>query len=259
MPGPLVRVDTVRSAQIVTIDRPEALNALNHVVILDLVAALERANRAPGSAIVLTGAGEKAFCAGADIAEMATMDPSAAAEHARLGHGLADAIAASPKVTIAAVNGYALGGGCEMALACDLRVASENAQFGLPEVGLAVIPGFGGTQRLPRIVGEPRAKQMILTGERIKADTALSWGLVNAVVPREKLLEEALRIADAISVHGPRAVALARESITRGMSMTLAEGLAFEQKAFALCFATRDQKEGMKAFLEKRKPSYEGR
>lgn len=258
MAGANVRSERTGNAVLITVERPEALNALDQSTIAELTAAVAEASRSDAPAIVLTGKGERAFVAGADISEMAGMDVLQARDHARKGHALTNGIASSPKVTIAAINGYALGGGLELALACDLRLACPEAQLGLPEVTLAVIPGFGGTQRLPRIIGEARAKWMILTGERVKAEQALAWGLVHAVVPREKLVEEAIRLSDGIAANGPAAVRLAKESVSRGVGMPLPDALALERELFAACFATRDQKEGMNAFLQKRKPEYEG-
>lgn len=254
-----VRLERRGSAHVLTIDRPKALNSLDHATLAELAAAVREADAAAGTgAIVVTGAGEKAFVAGADISEMASMGPLAAREHALRGQAALATLADATKPTIAAINGYALGGGLELALACDLRIASENAVLGLPETGLAVIPGFGGTQRLPRVVGAARAAQLVLTGERIPAAKALEWGLVSAVLPREKLLDEALRLSDAISANGPYAVRLAKRVIREGMDMPLSQALSHEASAFGLCFGTRDQKEGMTAFLEKRKPGYEG-
>jgi enoyl-CoA hydratase len=255
-----VRVEQRGAAGIVTVHRPEALNTLTQAT----MAELERAVRALGgekglAAIVLTGAGEKAFIAGADIRQMLDMPPMEAKRHSEKGHALLLAILRSPKVTIAAINGYALGGGLELAMACDLRLAAEQAQLGLPEVGLGVIPGFGGTQRLARLVGEGRAKEMVLTGDRVTAQRAQEMGLVNRVVPRERLMDEALALAERVAKNGSLAVRIAKDTLQRGLDMPLPAALALEAAAFGTCFATHDQKEGMRAFVEKRPPRFEGR
>lgn len=244
---------------VLTVNRPKALNAMDQATLAELRSAIETLNADPGVGIViLTGAGEKAFVAGADISEMVAFGPAQAEEHARKGQAAVAAFENAKKPVIAAINGYALGGGLELALACDIRLASENAQMGLPEVSLAVIPGFGGTQRLARIVGEGRAKELVFTGRRVKADEALAMGLVNKVVPQPQLLEAAKEMARAILANGPVAVRLAKEVIHDGLSASLEHGLGLEQKAFGLVFATHDQKEGMRAFMEKRKPNWKG-
>ncbi|MHB8585621.1 MAG: enoyl-CoA hydratase-related protein [Thermoplasmatota archaeon] len=240
-----------------TLNRPQALNALNATLLAELVEAVrDIGDDANLRAVIVTGAGDKAFAAGADIREMAGMGPDEAMRHARRGQDLVDALQGCGKVTIAAINGYALGGGTELALACDLRIASENALLGLPEVGLGVIPGFGGTQRLARLVGPGRAKELIFTGRRIPASEAERIGLVNRVVAREKLMDEARRLAEEILANGPRAVWLAKNAIDHGIETDLATGLALEREAFGLAFATMEQKEGMQAFLEKRKAQW---
>lgn len=244
---------------ILTVNRPKSLNALNGATLAELERAVKELDADPGvGVIVVTGAGEKAFVAGADISEMAGFGPVQAEEHARRGQRVVAAFEDARKPVIAAVNGYALGGGLELALACDIRLASENAVVGLPEVTLATIPGFGGTQRLARLVGNGIAKELVFTGRKVKADEALRLGLVNRVVPQAELLETAKQMARDILANGPYAVRLAKEVINRGSEIDLAHGLDIEQKAFGLTFATHDQKEGMKAFLEKRKPSWKG-
>jgi enoyl-CoA hydratase len=254
-----LRVEHRGPAALVTIDRPKVLNALDAATLEELTHAV-RALGAQGGVhgIVLAGAGEKAFVAGADIAAMATMAPLEAMAHSERGHALLLALLDCPKVTIAAVHGYALGGGLELALACDLRLGTEDCTLGLPEVGLGVIPGFGGTQRLARLVGEARAKELVLTGDRIKGPQALQWGLLNKVVPRERLLEEAVAIVERVARNGPLAVRTAKDVLQRGLDLPL-PALALEARAFGTIFATHDQREGMKAFLEKRPPRYEGR
>lgn len=252
-------VDRDGPIAVLTIDRPKALNAMDQATLAELRAAIEALDADPGVGVVIvTGAGEKAFVAGADISEMAGFGPVQAEEHARKGQAAVAAFERARKPVIAAINGYALGGGLELALACDIRLASENAQMGLPEVSLAVIPGFGGTQRLARIVGEGRAKELVFTGRRVKADEALAMGLVNRVVPQAQLLDTAKQMARDIVANGPVAVRLAKQVLHEGLSTSLDAGLLLEQKAFGIVFSTHDQKEGMRAFLEKRKPSWKG-
>ena len=209
--------------------------------------------------MILTGVGEKAFVAGADIAELATMGPVDGIDVSRLGQQVFRRIELSRKPVIAAVNGFALGGGCELALACHLRIAGENAQFGLPEVKLGIIPGYGGTLRLPRIVGKGRALELVLTAQFIKADEAYRIGLVNRVVPQAELMDAARKTMQTILANGPVAVGLAIECTTRGMEMSVDDGLALESNLFGLLAATHDMHEGMSAFLEKRKAAFTGR
>lgn len=243
-----------------TINRPEKLNALNRDVLTALEGAFAQAMADQQvSAIVLTGAGEKAFVAGADIAEFQGLNPAQAQALARRGQELFSAIEEAPKPVIAAVNGFALGGGMELAMACHLRVASENARFGQPEVKLGLIPGYGGTQRLPRLVGKGRALELLLTGAMIDAATALSWGLVNRVVPLADLASTAQKIAEDILAVAPTAVARCLEAVTVGLASPLAEALQMEAALFGLCAATEDFKEGVSAFLEKRPACFPGR
>lgn len=260
--SPLVRVENPEEGiRVFTIDRPEKLNALNAQVVEELAAAVaavesERALRC----VVLTGGGEKAFIAGADIGELAKLTPVEGREHSRRGQALLDRIEALPVPTIAAVNGYAYGGGLELAMACTIRVASENARMGLPETSLGIIPGYGGTQRLARHVGGPRALELVLTSEKgLTAAEAERIGLVNRVVPAGQALNAALEIARKIRANGPTACRYALESIRRGLDMPLAEGQVFEATLFGLCAATEDMREGMTAFLEKRQPKFTGR
>lgn len=238
-------------ASLITIDRPESRNALNQEVLLELKAAVAAAASDDSAAVVITGGGEKAFVAGADIGAMARMEPPAARAFAALGQGAFAAIEACPKPVIAAINGHALGGGCELALACDIRLAADTARLGQPEVKLGVIPGFGGTQRLPRLIGRGRAKELIFTGRVVTAQEALAIGLVDRVVPAAELLAAALSLADEIAQNGPRAVSAAKGAIDRGLAMSLAEGQALEAEAFAGLFGA-EQREGMEAFLAKR-------
>jgi enoyl-CoA hydratase len=242
-----------------TINRPQTMNALNRETLVELRAAFEAFQHDQAARVlIITGAGDKAFVAGADIAAMASMTQEQAEEFARLGQGLTSLIESVPKAIIAAVNGYALGGGCELAMACDFILASDNARFGQPEVGLGLIPGFGGTQRLARVVGRARAKQLIFTGEIIKAARAAELGLANAVYPRLELLDAARRIARDIAAKGPLAVGAAKRALNRGYDLTLEVGMEFEAMLFGSMFKTDDMREGTGAFLDKRKPTFTG-
>ncbi len=245
---------------IVTVNRPKSLNALNRATIGEIAQAVdELAADATVRALILTGAGEKAFVAGADIAEMANLSSPEALEFSRAGHRLMDKLEALPIPTLAAVNGFALGGGCELAMACDLIVAGEKARFGQPEVSLGVIPGFGGTGRLTRAVGIQRARELIFTGDIVDAQSALALGLVVAVVPPEQLLDRCRDIARRIGQKGPLAIAQAKRVLRAGADLPLDAANALEMQAFAALFGSSDQKEGMRAFLEKRPPKFEGR
>ena len=244
---------------LITIDRPKALNALSSAVLSELTTAaseLELSDEA--RVVVITGAGDKAFVAGADISEMRDLGPMQAEALAEMGGNLAAAIEGSAKPYIAAVNGFALGGGLELALACDFIYAARNARLGLPEVKLGVIPGFGGTQRLPRRVGPAKAKEMIFTGEMIDAEEALRIGLVDAVHAPEALLGEVAKTAARIAKNGPLAVAEAKRLVHMGQSMSLEAAVTLEQRTFAGLFASEDQKEGMAAFLDKRPAKFRG-
>jgi len=244
---------------ILTFNRPKVLNALNAKTLeeLDEVVRTVERDRAV-KALVLTGAGEKAFIAGADIAAMATMTPAQARAFAERAHGVLERLALLPVPTLAAVNGYALGGGCEVALACDLVYASEAARFGQPEVNLGIIPGFGGTQRLTRRVGLMRALEMILTGDPMPAAQAKEVGLVLDVLPADKLLPHAVAQARKIASKGPVAVALAKRAVHAGADADLRVANELERQAFASSFATDDAREGMRAFTEKRPPQWKG-
>jgi len=238
---------------LLTINRPKALNALNPSTLDELGETFSNlADREDVLAIVLTGAGDKAFVAGGDISVMQPLGPLGAAEIARQAQQLFTQIETCPKTVIAAVNGYALGGGCELAMACDIRVAADTAKLGQPEVNLGIIPGWGGTQRLPRLVGNGKAKQLLLTGDIISADEALRIGLVEQVEPAEKLVEAALELAAKIAAKPQVAVRLIRRAVDNGLDMPLDRAIDYEADLFGLCFATEDQKEGMAAFLEKR-------
>jgi enoyl-CoA hydratase len=242
---------------VITVNRPKSLNALNSQTLRELTLAVREC--ASTRVLILTGAGDRAFVAGADISEMVPMGPWQAREFSELGHVLTALIEDIPAATIAAVNGYALGGGLELAVACDMIFASENARLGLPEVSLGVTPGFGGTQRLVRLVGKLRAKEMIFTGDWVDAQRALQMGLVNAVLPREKLLDHCRSIALKIAQKGPLAVARAKRLVERGYDMPLRAANRQEAESFALLFDTEDRREGMRAFVEKRPPRFTGK
>lgn len=244
----------------ITVNRPEKLNALNSQVIADLDEAFAAAAKDDAvRAVVLTGSGEKAFVAGADIAEMADLGPADASRFAQRGQRAFDRIENCGKPVVAAINGFALGGGCELALACHVRFASPNAKIGAPEVTLGLIQGFGGSQRLPRIVGTGRALEWILSGDAMDAAEAHRIGLVNRLVDQAKLVDEATAFAARLASRGPVALKLALECVIGGAGLSLAEGQRLEASNFGLVFATEDMKEGTKAFLEKRKPAYKGR
>lgn len=245
---------------ILTIDRPKALNAINSQVLHELEAALGAvaANQAL-RALILTGGGEKAFVAGGDIAEMATYTPAQALAFATLGHRVLDLLGQLPIPVIAAVNGFALGGGCELALACDFIYASEKAKLGLPEVTLAVIPGFGGTQRLTRLLGRARAKELIFTGDVLDAAKAKEVGLVLEVLAPDKLLPHCREVAQKIAKRGPLAVRQAKRVIEHGADLPLPAANELERQAFGVLFGTADQREGMKAFVEKRPAAFSGK
>jgi enoyl-CoA hydratase len=243
----------------VTINRPKKMNALNHNAIEELSNCFEHIGKATEvGGVVLTGAGEKAFVAGADINELAVLTPAQARETALRGQALMSRIENLGKPVVAAVNGFALGGGCELALACTLRIASENARFGLPEVRLGIIPGYGGTQRLPRLVGKGRALEIILSGEPISAQEAWRMGLANQVVSLPDLIPTAVKAIQRITANSPAALRYALEAVNRGMEMTEASGEKIEANLFGLCCATSDMKEGTQAFLEKRPPQFKG-
>lgn len=245
---------------VVTIDRPGALNALNQETLSELGQVFETAGSdAAVRVVILTGAGDRAFAAGADIRELSTLDRERGAAYARAGQIVFDRIADFPKPVIAAINGYALGGGCELALACTVRIAADNAQLGQPEVRLGLIPGFGGTQRLPRLVGRARALELLLTGEPVTAATALRIGLVDRVVPHEGLMEEARALAGVILRGAPPAVRRCLEAVREGASLDLADAQRLEARLFGECFGTEDMKEGTQAFLEKREARFQGR
>jgi enoyl-CoA hydratase len=246
---------------VVTINRPRVLNALSHDTIREIGDAVEEVEHdEPTRSVIVTGAGRKAFAAGADIAELQGLEAAQEGyEHSRSSHQLLFKLEQLAKPIIMAVNGYALGGGCELALAGDIILAADNARFGQPEVNLGIIPGFGGTQRLPRLVGRTRALELILTGEQIGAAEALRIGLVNRVVPADELMSTAESIARTIAEKAPLAIALAKRSVYEGLEMTPQSGNETEMAYFGLAVGTADRKEGTSAFLEKRKPTWQGR
>jgi enoyl-CoA hydratase/carnithine racemase len=244
----------------VTVNRPKVLNALNTPTWSDLRKAFEDArDDAAIRGVILTGAGDKAFIAGADIGELAHLSAFEAEQSSRFGQQVLDLIEDLGKPVVAAVNGFALGGGCETAMACTIRVAVETAKFGQPEVALGLLPGGGGTQRLPRLVGKGRALQLILSGDMITAQEAHRIGLLNEVVPAAELITRAEAILTKIASNGPIAVKFALEAANKGMETSQSEGLLLEASYFGLCAATEDKKEGTTAFLEKRKPQFRGR
>jgi len=255
-----ILVQTANQIAQVTVNRPEKLNALNGTVIAELLSAFEALRHDPAvGAVILTGAGEKAFVAGADIGELSKLTSQSARENASIGQRLSLLIENLGKPVIAAVNGFALGGGCELALACTMRIAVEGAKLGQPEVKLGIMCGYGGSQRLPRLVGRGRALELLLTGEPIDAAEAHRIGLVNRVVKKEALLDEARAIAKKMLAAGPVAVAKTLEAVEKGLEMPLPEALALEADLFGTVFATQDMKEGTKAFLEKRPPKFSGK
>lgn len=241
----------------IILNRPKVLNALNDRLLTELSEALDELNGDESVKIILiTGAGEKSFVAGADIRELEEIDNFRAIPFCEKGQGLFRKIELLDKPVIAVINGFALGGGCELAMACDVRIASDKAKFGQPEINLGIIPGYGGTQRLARIAGKGRAMELILTGEIIDAAEALRIGLVNRVVPAEKLKEEALALAKKMAEKSMKTLIYAKRSIDRGLNLTIDDGCAFEANIFAQVCATEDKKEGVRAFNEKRKPIF---
>ncbi len=244
---------------VITFNRPKALNALNAALLDELAAALDTvAADEAVRVLILTGAGDKAFVAGADISEIAICNPLTAKIFAQKGQSAVNRLQDLPIPVVAAVNGYALGGGSEMALACDFIYATENAMFGLPEINLGIIPGFGGTQRLPRVLGPSRAKEMIFTGTMITAAEAMTLGLVNKVVAQEALMGAVMKTARVMASKGKVSLRAAKEAVNRGADVDLQTGCRIEADAFALCVASEDAREGTSAFLEKRKPAFKG-
>ncbi len=255
-----IRFEKKNQIAYITIDRPKVLNALNMATMQELkqaFAAIKDDDEV--RVVILTGAGEKAFVAGADIGELSQHSPVSAKEYTHKGQATVDAIENLGKPVIACVNGFALGGGCELAMACTMRLASENAKLGQPEVKLGLIPGYGGTQRLPRLVGKGIAMQLVLTGEMISAQEAHRIGLVNEVIPAGELIARAEAIAAKIIANAPLAIQYAMEAVNRGLDLPLADGLFLEATLFGVCCATEDKNEGTKAFLEKRPAQFKGK
>jgi len=243
----------------ITFNRPEVLNALNSDLLKEFSHALDEITADEDvRGLILTGAGEKSFIAGADIREFPTFNALKAKSFSEMGHSLMNKLQELPIPVIAAVNGFALGGGCEIAMACDFIYASENAMFGLPEITLGIIPGFGGTQRLSRLIGMSMAKEMIFTGKMISADVAKGIGMVNKVCPLEKLMDEVITTTKTIASKGKVSVRAAKQAINNGVNIDLSTGCRIEIDAFALCFTSLDAKEGALAFLEKRKADFKG-
>ncbi len=257
---PTVLIERDDGVVTLTLNRPDKLNALDEALLRDLAQALASLEDDPAARVaILTGAGDRAFVAGADIAAMAEMSPTQASRFASLGHRVGVLLEEARIPIIAAVNGFALGGGCELALCCDFIYASDRARFGQPEVGLGVIPGFGGTQRLARIVGVARARELCITGDVVGADEALRIGLVNAVVAHAELRSKVKEVAVRIASRAPLAVGSIKRVVRRGADAPLASANELEATAFAALFGTHDQREGMRAFLEKRTPSFQGK
>jgi enoyl-CoA hydratase len=255
-----LNIEIVDNLAILKINRPKALNALNKRTLTELEVAIDDLNtKKEIKVVIVTGEGNKAFVAGADISEMKAMNVKEAKEFSLLGHQVFNKIEDSSKIFIAAVNGYSLGGGCELALACDLRIAAENAKFGQPEINLGIIPGFGGTQRLTKIIGKPKALELILTAKNIDAKKAAELKLVNQVVETDKLISEAKSLAKKIAGKSSPIISLAKEAVNFALEHPVAEGSKYEANLFSNCFSTADQKEGMKAFLEKRKADFKNK
>ena len=255
-----VRYQIEEGIAIVTIDNPAALNALNTPTLTQLDQAFDQlAGNPEVKGVIITGGGEKSFVAGADIGEFQQVKGSTAAAFMARGQRIFDKIEAFDRPVIAAINGFALGGGNELAMCCDIRVAAENALFGQPEVNLGIIPGYGGTQRLPRLIGPGKAKEIILADERINAQEALRIGLVQRVVPKGQAVEEAKKLLKKIMSKGPVAIKMAKKAINEGLGMSLRAGLDLEGQCEAVCFGSEDKDEGAKAFLEKRAPQFKGK
>lgn len=252
----MIQLDKDGRIATLTINRPEALNALNGALLDEMDQVVSKLEKNPEIAVlIITGAG-RSFAAGADIEEMANYTPEQALAYARKGACLFRRIELLPQVVIASINGFCLGGGCELAMACDLRIASDKAKMGQPETGLGIPPGFGGTQRLPRLVGIERAKELIFTARVVRADEALAIGLVGSVVPHEDLPAKTKELADSIAARSRSALRLAKMAINRGLQCDIDTALSIESDAFAIAFASAEQKEGMSAFLEKREPLF---
>ena len=254
-----LKIEEKGNIAILTISAPKSLNALNTTILNEIDEYLDEFEGNNYRCLIITGDGDKSFVAGADISEMATLGQQQGETFGRKGANLFRRIETLPCPVIAAVNGFALGGGCELAMACDIRLCSDNARFGQPEVGLGIIPGFSGTVRLARLVGLGMAKQLIFSGKPIRADEALRIGLVNEVLPQADLLNRALELASQIATNAPLAVSAAKLCINTCFDMEAEDAIAFENRAFGLCFNTQDQKNGMQAFLSKDKCQFQGK
>ena len=252
-----LKIEHNNGVTVLTISAPRTLNALNSSILKELSDFIDNLD-ATTRVLIITGDGEKSFVAGADISEMAHLNEPQGEEFGRLGAQVFRRIETLPIPVIAAINGFALGGGCELAMSCDIRICSSNAKFGQPEVGLGIIPGFSGTYRLPKLIGQGYAKEMIYTGKVIRADEALRIGLVNAVYEQPELMGKAMEMAQMMLKNAPVAIGLAKQSINEGYDLDADGAIALENKLFGKCFATRDQKEGMDAFLNKRKAEFTG-
>ncbi|MBT3182366.1 MAG: hypothetical protein HN337_07665 [Deltaproteobacteria bacterium] len=255
-----ILTETKAQVGIIKINRPKVLNALNLETVGELEFAIKKMDDDVNTRVlVITGEGDKAFVAGADIAAMKEMNESHASEFAEQGHRCMNSIGYATKPVIAAVNGFALGGGTELAISCDMILASESAKFGLPEVKLGLFPGFGGTQRLPRLIGASRAREMIFTGGIIDAKLAYEWGLASKLFPAASFMNDVMAIAEKIAENGPVAISMAKRVANDGLGMHFADGLKNEEEHFPKLFASKDRIEGLSAFLEKRKPNFEGK
>jgi enoyl-CoA hydratase len=253
-------VDLTAPVATITVNRPRAMNSLSFDTLREMEEAFTSLEKnAEIKVIILTGAGQKAFVAGGDISAMENMSPMEGRAFALLAQDLLNRIERLRKPVIAAINGYALGGGCELSMSCDLRIAADTARFGQPEVNLGIIPGWAGTQRLPRLVGKGRALELLFTGDMIDAAEAHRIGLVNRVVPADQLLEEARKLAEKIASKGQVAIGLIKDAVNNGLEMDSARAIGYEAELFGLCFSTEDQKEGMNAFLNKRKAEFRDR
>ena len=254
-----LKIEECGQVAVMTISAPKSLNALNSAILGEIDEYLDEIEGGAYRCLIITGDGEKSFVAGADISEMAPLGAQQGETFGRRGANVFRRIETLPLPVIAAVNGFALGGGCELAMACDIRICSDNARFGQPEVGLGIIPGFSGTVRLARLVGMGMAKQLIYSGKPIKADEALRIGLVNEVLPQPELMKRAMEIANQIAANAPLAVSAAKLCINTEWDMDAEDAIAFESRAFGLCFNTEDQKNGMQAFLTKGKCEFQGK
>ena len=248
-----IEIENNENITVIRLNRPKALNALNSEVLAEIEEAFDGIDLEQSRCVIITGAGDKSFVAGADISEMSSLTKAEGEAFGKKGNDIFRKIETFPIPVIAAVNGYALGGGNELAMSCDIRIASENAVFGQPETGLGITPGFGGTQRLARLIGPGKAKELLYTASNIKADQALAVGLVNAVYPQEELMEQAMKLAKKIARNAPIAVRASKKAVNEGLELGMDDAIALEEKLFGDCFETEDQIEGMKAFLEKRK------